>query len=150
MRVVVQQPGSGGTGLGRVVSGGERAGVLAEQVVQLVAAWPGLGDQVLVIQLVELAAGGGEGGAVQGGGGVGVDAGARDQAEAAEQPPRTWGQVLVGQVERGRDRQVLGAYLGQPVARRGSVRFPVCGLFRFPYLSLNEGILPHTLVSGPY
>ena len=60
--------------------------MLAEQVVQLVAAGCGLGDQVLVIQLIEVAAGVGQAGAVERGGGVGVEAGARDQAEPAEQP----------------------------------------------------------------
>ena len=60
--------------------------MFAEQVVQLVAAGCGLGEQVLVIQLIKAAAGGVQAGAVERGGGVGVDAGAREQAEPAEQP----------------------------------------------------------------
>jgi hypothetical protein len=55
------------------------------------------------------------------GGGVDVEAGARDQAEAAEQLLRAFSQVGVGQVERGGDRQVLGVHEGQPVAGRGQV-----------------------------
>ena len=58
--------------------------MLTEQVVQLVATGCGLGDQVLVIQLIEMAAGGGQAGAVERGGGIGVDARTRDQAEPAE------------------------------------------------------------------
>ena len=60
--------------------------MFAEQVVQLVPAGGGLGDQVLVIQLIELAAGFAQAGAVQRGGSVGVEGRARDQAEPAEQP----------------------------------------------------------------
>jgi hypothetical protein len=49
VQVVVQQPPGGGlTGSG-VISGGQGAGVLAEQVVQPVAAGGGLGDQVLAV-----------------------------------------------------------------------------------------------------
>ena len=53
---------------------------------QLVPAGCGLGDQVLVIQLIELAAGFAQASAVQRGGSMCVEAGARDQAEPAEQP----------------------------------------------------------------
>src|SRR5262249_56774542 len=82
--VVVHQPASGGAGIG--VMGGERAGVLAEQVVQEVAAGRGLGDQMMVVELVERVAGAFQAGVVQRGGGVGVDVRARGQAEPAEQP----------------------------------------------------------------
>ena len=41
-----------------------------------------------------------------------------DQAEAAEQSLLGRGQVVVGQVERGRDGQVLGPHHSQPVAGR--------------------------------
>ena len=57
VQVVVQQPAGRGVRVRRVVGGGQGAGVLAEQVVQLVAAGGGLGDQVLVIQLIEAASG---------------------------------------------------------------------------------------------
>ena len=67
--------------------------MLAEQVVQPVAAGRGLGDQVLVIKLIEVAARGVQAGAVEGGGGIGVEAGARDQAQPAEQPLLCRGQV---------------------------------------------------------
>jgi len=105
VRVVGHQPAGR---LGRIgVAGTERAGVLAEQVVQQVTAGRGLGDQMVVVQVVEPVPGGFQAGAVEGGGGVGVDARARDQAEPAEQPPRARAQVGVGQVKRCRDRQVL-------------------------------------------
>jgi len=63
--------------------------------------------------------GGGQAGAGQRGGGVGVDVGAGVQAEPAEQPSLPGGQVLVGQAERGGDRQVLGVHEPQPVPGRG-------------------------------
>ena len=53
---------------------------------QLIPAEGGLSDQVLFIQLIELAAGLAEAGAIQGGGSIGVEGGARDQAEPTEEP----------------------------------------------------------------
>ena len=82
MQVVIQQPAGRGVGVGRVVGGGQGAGVFAEQVVQLVAAGGGLGEQVLVIQLLQAAAGGVQAGAVERGGGVGVEVGAWDAGRA--------------------------------------------------------------------
>src|ERR1700678_3725689 len=82
--VVIQQPGGG---LVPVTAGvqapGEGAGVFADQVVQPVPALGRLGEQVLVIQRLKLAAGGREIGAVQGGGGVAVDVRAGVQPEPA-------------------------------------------------------------------
>ena len=86
--VVIEQPGSG---LVPVTTGvhaaGQGAGVLADQVVHPVPAAPA-GNQVLVIQGLQAAARGAHAGAVQGGGGVGVDVGAGVQPE----PPnsRCW------------------------------------------------------------
>jgi hypothetical protein len=116
VRVVTHQP----SGRGRrifFVGGGQRAGVLAKQVVQEVAAGCGLGDQVMVIQLVEQAASAPQGGVVEGSGGVAVDVVARGQAQPAKQPLLGWVEVGVGQVERRRHGQVLGPHDGQPVAR---------------------------------
>ena len=90
--------------------------MLAEQVVQEVAAGRGLGDQMMVVKLVEQAASALQAGVIEGGGGVAVDVMARDQAQPAEQPLLGCGEVGVGQVERRRDRQVLGPHDGQPVA----------------------------------
>jgi hypothetical protein len=90
--------------------------VLAEQVVQLVVAGRGLGEQMLVIQLIEAATGFLQTSAVQRGGGVGVDARPGDQAEPAEQPLLADGEVLVGQVERGGNREVLGVHQGETVS----------------------------------
>ena len=64
--------------------------MFADQVVQPVAATGGFGDQVLVIQAVEVAAGLRQAGAVEGGGGIGVDVGAGVQAEPPEQPLLVW------------------------------------------------------------
>ena len=107
--VVVQQPAQPRRRLGGGVGGGQGPGVLADQVVQPVPAAGGLGDQVLVVQGLQAAAGGAQIGLVQRGGGIGVDVGAGVQAQAAEQPLLSRGEVRVGQVERGGDRQVLGA-----------------------------------------
>jgi hypothetical protein len=57
----------------------------ADQVVQPVPAPGRLGEQVLVIQRLQAAAGGRQAGAVQGGDGVGVDVGAGVQPESPEQ-----------------------------------------------------------------
>jgi len=54
VQIVVQQAAGGGVAVGRVGSG-QGAGVLVEQVVQLVTAGRGLIEQVLVIQLNNLA-----------------------------------------------------------------------------------------------
>ena len=87
MLVVIQQPGGGLVPVTvRVEAAGQGAGVLADQVVHPVPALGRLGEQVLVIQRLQAAAGGGQAGAVQGGGGVGVDVGAGMQPEPAEQP----------------------------------------------------------------
>jgi hypothetical protein len=90
--------------------------------VQQVAAGRWLGDQVLVIQLVEPGVGGRHADAVEGGGSVGIDVPAGGQAQPAEQPLLVRGQVIVGQAERGRDRCVLGPHDGRPVARRRQIR----------------------------
>jgi hypothetical protein len=82
---------------------------------------------VLFIQLIEQAASLIHAGAIQGGGGVGVEAGAGDQAEAAEQPLLVLGEVGVGQVKRGGDRQVLGVHHGQPVPRVSELGGQACG-----------------------
>ena len=80
-----------------------------------------LADQVVVIQLAEAPPGGLQVGVVQGRGGVGVDVGAGVQAEPAEQALLAGGQILVGQVERGRHRDVFGLHGRQPVAGGGEL-----------------------------
>ena len=52
--------------------------MFAEQVVQLVAAGCGLGQQMLLIELIKVPAGGGQAGGVEGSGSVGVEVGAGD------------------------------------------------------------------------
>jgi hypothetical protein len=76
--------------------------VLSEQVVEPVSAGGGLGDQVLVVEVLQAAAGLIRGGVIEGGGGAGVDVGTGVQAQPSEQPPLAVVQVLVGQAERGR------------------------------------------------
>jgi Homeodomain-like domain len=79
--VVIQQPGGGTVPvMFRVQAVGQGTGVLADQVVQPVPALSRLGNQVLVIQRLQAAAGGYEVGAVQGGG-VAVDVGVGMQPE---------------------------------------------------------------------
>ena len=57
VQVVVQQPGGGGVAGGRVIGGGQGPGVLADQVMEPVPAAGGLGDQVLVVEGLQAAAG---------------------------------------------------------------------------------------------
>ena len=95
--------------------------MLADQVMQLVPAAGGLGDQVLVVEAFQVPAGGVHAAAIQRRGSICVDVGARVHAQPAEKPPLAVVQVLVGQAERGRDRQVLGCHQLQPVAGGGQV-----------------------------
>ena len=73
---------------------------------------------MMVVELIELAAGALQAGVVEGGHGVCVDVRARGHTESAKQPLLSLAEVGVGQIERGRDRQVLRAHDGQPVASR--------------------------------
>jgi len=59
VRIVIQQPPGRGAGVRGIAGRGQRAGVLTEQVVQAVAAAGGLGQQVLIVQAIQVAAGGG-------------------------------------------------------------------------------------------
>src|SRR5215469_750513 len=85
MQVVIQQPPGSLVQYGWVFRGGQGTGMLAEQVVQLEAARPGLGDQMLVIELIKMAPRGGQAYASKRRGGVGINARPRDEAELAEQ-----------------------------------------------------------------
>ena len=120
-QVVVQQSVSRGIRVCRVVGGGKGAGVLAEQVVQAIAAGRGLGEQVLVIQLIEAASCLIQPGVVEGSGGANVEVGTRVEPEPAEQPLLGRGEVVVGQAEHGRDLQILRAHHGQPVPGRRQI-----------------------------
>ena len=73
---------------------------------------------MMVVELIELSAGVPRAGLVEGGPRIGVQVRTRGQAEPAEQPLLGVAEVGVGQVERGRDRQVLRPHHGQPVAGR--------------------------------
>ena len=65
MLVVIQQPCGGVVPVTiRVEAGGQGAGVLADQVVHPVPALGRLGEQVLVVQRLQAAAGGSQAGAV--------------------------------------------------------------------------------------
>jgi hypothetical protein len=90
--------------------------------VQEVAAGRRLGDQMMVVQLIEQAAGALRAGVVEGGRGVGIDVRARGHAEPAEQPLLDRGEIGVGQVERGSNRQILRAHDSQPVTGRCQAR----------------------------
>jgi len=74
--------------------------VLTKQVVQEVAAARRLGEQVMVIQLLEQPPRGAQIRGDQRGGSVAVDGGAWDQPEPAEQLLLVRAQVPVGQAER--------------------------------------------------
>ena len=98
--------------------------MLADQVVQPVPALGRLGNQVLVVQGLQAAAGGRKVGAVQSGGGVTVDVGAGVQPQPPEQPLLVLGQVGIRQVERGGHGQVLGGHQLQPVPRGSQLGGP--------------------------
>ena len=110
LQEVVQQAACGGVAVGGRAGGGQGAGVLADQVVEPVAAPGGLDQEVMVIQALQVPAGLGHRDAGQRRGGVGVEVAARVQAQAAEHCLLRRGQVLVGPVERGGDRPVLGVH----------------------------------------
>ena len=121
VQIVVQQPVDRGLPVRGVVAGGKSPGMLAEQVVQAVSAAGRLADQVLVMQLAQASPGSWQVGVVQDRGGVDVDLGAGMQAQAAEQALLAGGQVLVGQVECGRYRDVFGLNGRKPVTGRGQL-----------------------------
>ena len=85
--VVIQQPGGG---LSRSRSGSRRSARAraCSRIRSCIRYRPRAGsvEQVLVVQGLQAAAGSGQVGAVQGGGGVGVDVGAGVQPQPAEQP----------------------------------------------------------------
>ena len=123
--VVIQQPDGGPVlVIFRVKPIGEGTGMLADEVVQPVPARGRLDEQVPVIQGLQAAAGNGQAGAVQGGGGEAVDVRARMQPEPAEQPLLVRGEVRIRQVERSGDRQVLGGHQLQPVHGRRQLGGP--------------------------
>ena len=119
--VIIQQVLQPLVSLGGGVGGSQGPGVLAEQVVQPVPAAGRLGEQVLVVQGRQTAAGGTQIGLIQRGGGISVDVGAPVQPQAAEQPLLALGEVGVGQAERGRHRHVLRRHQLQPVPGRGQI-----------------------------
>jgi hypothetical protein len=92
----------GGAGGGAVPS------VAADEVVHAVPAVSGLGQQALAMQGIQLPGSILQPGAGQRGGGVGVDRGARVQAQAAEEILLTGGQVPVRHLECGSDAVCLG------------------------------------------
>ena len=121
MQVVVEQPRHCRVAVGGGIGGGQCPGVLADQVMQAVAPARRLGEQVLVVEALKVAPGVPQAGAVQGSRGVAVGIGAREQAQPAEQPLLAGSEIVVGQVESGRDGQVLGVHQLQPVAGRCQV-----------------------------
>jgi len=127
VHVVVQEPARGRVPLGGRIGGGQAAGVLADQVMEAVSAPPRLGQQVMVVQALQIPPGAGQARAGQRRSGVGVEVGAGVLAQAAEHPPLPAGEVLVGTAERGGDRQVLGVHQFQPVTRSGQVGGQVGG-----------------------
>ena len=80
MQVVVQQPPRGGVRVHKI-PGRQDAGVLAEKVVQAVAAEGGFSDQMLIIETLQVAACLIQAGFVESGGGISVDIGARVQTK---------------------------------------------------------------------
>ena len=119
VQVVIEQPVDGHLVVRGVLARGACPGVFAEQVVETVPTAGNFADQVVVVQLAEAPLGSVQIKAGQGGSGVGVDVGTRVQAEPAEQELLAGGQILVGQVERSRDRDVFGLHGRQPVAGGG-------------------------------
>ena len=112
--VVVHQPVAGGLPLGRRILFGERAGVVAQQVVQLVAAGGGLGQQVVVQQRFEHSGGGGSVESAQVRRGPQVEVRAGDQAQAAEDALLVLIQPGVGAFEQGGQVAFVVAQPGQP------------------------------------
>src|SRR6202046_4587226 len=84
--VEVDQPFDGCTRLYRLVGRDERACVLAQQIVQQVTAPRRLSEQMMIVELVQLAPGILEARVVQRGGRVRVDVWSQREGETAEQP----------------------------------------------------------------
>ncbi|MFD0634472.1 hypothetical protein ACFQ9X_25920 [Catenulispora yoronensis] len=94
MGLVAHEAVDGGVafGGGFLVDGG-LAGVVAEQVVEFVAAEGALFDEVFVEEGFEDFAGFGGGGSGQGGGGFGGDVGAGVEAEEPEEAAGVWARL---------------------------------------------------------
>ena len=105
----------------RLVGSSQGPGMLADQVVQAVAAADRFAEQVMVVKRLEHAPRGAWIGSVQCAGSVGIYVGARMNPEAAEHLLLAGGELLIGQVERGGDRQVLRRHQVQPVPGSGQV-----------------------------
>ena len=120
VRVVVEQPAERGAGVRRP-SRRQPAGVFADQVMHPVPAVSRLGQQMLVIQRFQVLPRRGQRHPVQRGRRVGLDVGARMQAQPPEHLLLDRGQVLIRQAERRRHRQVLRVHERQPVPGRGQV-----------------------------
>jgi len=76
---------------------------------------------MVVIQVSKAAPGGGQAGVIERRHRVSVEAGTGNQAGASEQPLLSCGEIPVGQVEGGGDRQVLRVHHGQSVPGRGQL-----------------------------
>ncbi len=112
--VVVEQPIDGPLGLTAGVAGDQAPGILTDQVMHLVPAGNGFLQHSVAVEAIELRGGLARRQASQGSGGKGVDLGAGMQAQVAEEslPPRV--QVLIGGLEGGGHRPVLGGDRQQP------------------------------------
>jgi hypothetical protein len=86
--------------------------------VEAVAARNAFHDQVVAEHPVQQAPGGGQAGAVERGGSIGIDVGTGVQPKSAEQLPLVMSEVGIGQVERGGDRLGLGRQRRQPPGER--------------------------------
>ena len=80
-----------------------------------------LSEQMMIVELVQLAPGILQARVVQRGGRVRVDVWSQREAEPPEQPLLIRREVLIGQIERRRYGQVLRAHDRQPIARSGQL-----------------------------
>ena len=99
MLVIAEQATDCGLPFHRGIACREVAGVRSGEIVHPVAAGGGLEQQVVIDQFLQQPVGGTRIGAGQGGGGIGVDFRAGDQAQVAEQAPLVVAEILVRQAE---------------------------------------------------
>ena len=85
MQVVVQQPRYRGIPVAGIIGVGQGLGIFADQVVEAVAIGAELGDQVMVVEILRVAADQVWAGVVQCPSDIGIDVGDRMQTQSAEQ-----------------------------------------------------------------
>ena len=95
VQVVIQQSAYSGLTVGQGLGIGEGAGMFPDQVMQAVASPHGLGQQVVIKETLEVAAGVCQPDAIQGSHGIPIDLSTRMQAQPPKCSLLLFGEILI-------------------------------------------------------